>query len=154
MSTYEQYDGEYFETPTESRELVANDTLPATLVAMMRYVAEEYLPEITAHVEYANNWLAEQTDLVTGTNGLPDPGARGIGKTAFAWRGIEIETAVMPYRFWLLQRLHDAVAECDAASQAAIRTAFRDAGLESILDLRTIRRVERVNHLEVWGPLL
>jgi hypothetical protein len=74
--------------------------------------------------------------------------------TSFAWRGIEIETAVMPYRFWLLQRLHDAVAECDAASQAVIRTAFRDAGLESILELRTIRRVERANHLEVWGPLL
>jgi hypothetical protein len=154
MSTYEPYDGEYFESATAPRELIANDALPETLVAMMRYVAEEYLPEITAHVEYANNWLVKQQDLVTGTNGLPDPGARGIGMTSFAWRGIEIETAVMPYRFWLLQRLHDAVAECDAVSQAAIRTAFRDAGLESILDLRTIRRVERVNHLEVWGPLL
>jgi hypothetical protein len=121
---------------------------------MMRFVAEEYLSEITAHVEYANNWLTEQTDLVTGTNGLPDPGARGIGMTAFDWRGIEIQTAVMPYRFWLLQRLQDAVAACDAASQTAIRAAFRNAGLESILDLRTIRRVERANHLEVWGPLL
>jgi hypothetical protein len=60
----------------------------------------------------------------------------------------------MPYRFWLLQRLQDAVAASDAASQAAIRTAFAKAGLESILDLRTIRRVERANHLEVWGPLL
>jgi hypothetical protein len=60
----------------------------------------------------------------------------------------------MPYRFWLLQRLHDAVAESDAASQTAIRSAFAQAGLESILDLRTIRRVERANHLEVWGPLL
>jgi hypothetical protein len=60
----------------------------------------------------------------------------------------------MPYRFWLLQRLHDAVASVDATSQAAIRTAFSNAGLESLLDLRTIRRVERVNHLEVWGPLV
>jgi glutathione S-transferase len=154
MSTYEPYDGEYFDSATAPRELVANDALPDTLVAMMRYVAEEYLPEITAHVEYANEWLTQQTDLVTGTNGLPDPGARGIGKTAFAWRGIEIETAVMPYRFWLMQRLHDAVAAVDASSQAAIRTAFSNAGLESLLDLRTIRRVERVNHLEVWGPLV
>ena len=121
---------------------------------MMRFVADEYLSEITAHVEYANNWLVKQTDLVTGTNGLPDPGARGIGMTPFAWRGIEIETAVMPYRFWLLQRLQDAVAASDAASQTSIRATFATAGLESILDLRTIRRVERSNHLEVWGPLL
>jgi hypothetical protein len=154
MTTYEPYDGEFFESSTAPRELIASDALPDTLVAMMRFVAEEYLSEITAHVEYANNWLTEQTDLVTGTNGLPDPGARGIGMTAFDWRGIEIQTAVMPYRFWLLQRLQDAVAACDAASQTAIRAAFRNAGLESILDLRTIRRVERANHLEVWGPLL
>ena len=154
MSTYEPYDGEYFDSATTPRELIAADELPDTLVAMMRFIADEYLPEITAHVAYANEWLTQQTDLVTGTNGLPDPGARGIGKTAFAWRGIEIETAVMPYRFWLLQRLHDAVAAVDASSQAAIRTAFSNAGLESLLDLRTIRRVERVNHLEVWGPLL
>ena len=154
MSTYEPYDGEFFESPTAPRELIAGDELPDTLVAMMRFIADEYLPEITAHVEYANDWLTLQTDLVTGTNGLPDPGARGIGKTAFAWRGIEIETAVMPYRFWLMQRLHDAVAAVDASSQAAIRTAFSNAGLESLLDLRTIRRVERANHLEVWGPLL
>lgn len=154
MSTYEPYDGEYFDSATAPRELVANDALPDTLVAMMRYVAEEYLPEITAHVEYANEWLTQQTDLVTGTNGLPDPGARGIGKTAFAWRGIKIETAVMPYRFWLLQRLQDAVASCSATEQSAVRAAFNNAGLEPLLDLRTIRRVERVNHLEVWGPLL
>jgi hypothetical protein len=154
MSTYEPYDGEHFDSATTPRELIAGDELPDTLVAMMRFIADEYLPEITAHVAYTNEWLTQQTDLVTGTNGLPDPGARGIGKTAFAWRGIEIETAVMPYRFWLLQRLHDAVASVDAASQAAIRTAFSNAGLESLLDLRTIRRVERVNHLEVWGPLV
>ena len=154
MSTYEPYDGEFFESPTAPRELIAGDELPDTLVAMMRFIADEYLPEIIAHVEYANEWLTQQTDLVTGSNGLPDPGARGIGKTAFAWRGIEIETAVMPYRFWLMQRLHDAVAAVDASSQAAIRTAFSNAGLESLLDLRTIRRVERANHLEVWGPLL
>jgi hypothetical protein len=154
MSTYEPYDGEHFDSATTPRELIAGDELPDTLVAMMRFIADEYLPEITAHVAYANEWLSQQTDLVTGTNGLPDPGARGIGKTAFAWRGIEIETAVMPYRFWLLQRLHDAVASVDASSQAAIRTAFSNAGLESLLDLRTIRRVERVNHLEVWGPLV
>jgi glutathione S-transferase len=30
--------------------------------------------------------------------------------------------------------------------------ALRALGLEPILDLRTLRRVERVDHLEVWGP--
>ncbi len=35
----------------------------------------------------------------------------------------------------------------------AMQQAIADAGLEELLDLRTLRRVERSGHLEVWGPL-
>ena len=45
---------------------------------MLRFVVEEYLPEIVAHVEFANEWQAERPDLVAGTNGLENPAARGI----------------------------------------------------------------------------
>lgn len=36
---------------------------------------------------------------------------------------------------------------------ARVRDVFADAGLDAPLDLRTLRRVERADHLEVWGPL-
>ena len=153
MSTYEPYDGEYPEAGAASPQLFADDSIPPTLTALMRYVSEEYLPEITAHVQHANTWLSDRPDLVTGTNGLPDPASRGIGRVDFTWRGMPISTNVMPYRFWLMQRLHDAVAQQDANGQAAVRATLAEAGLDSLLDLRTARRVERVNHLEVWGPL-
>jgi hypothetical protein len=58
----------------------------------------------------------------------------------------------MPYRFWLLQRLHDDLGSASASDQTRAREVFAMAGLEPLVDLRTIRRVERVNHLEVWGP--
>ena len=73
---------------------------------MLRFVVEEYLPEIVAHVEFANEWQAERPDLVAGTNGLENPAARGIaggggliggGAATFAWRGVEVTTSVMPY---------------------------------------------------------
>jgi len=123
------------------------------LTALMRYVSEEYLAEITAHVQHANAWLGDRPDLVTGTNGLPDPASRGIGRVEFIWRAMPISTNVMPYRFWLMQRLHDAVAQQDSTGQAAVRATLTESGLDSLLDLRTTRRVERVNHLEVWGPV-
>jgi hypothetical protein len=124
---------------------------------MMRYVSEEYLPEITAHVEHANEWLGARPDLETGTNGLDDPAFRSLdkgpaGAATFSWRGIELTTGVMPYRFWLMQRLHDDLAEASADDQAHARGVFASVGLDSILDLRTLRRVERDGHLEVWGP--
>jgi hypothetical protein len=159
MTTSEPYAHEYggVDDPT----LVDDTDLPETLLAMMRFVAEEYLPEITAHVDVANVWLGEHPEIAAGTNGLDDPATRSLtggrgpeGSATFDWRGIQITTGVMPYRFWLLQRLHDDLAAAGADDQQRARSAFGAAGVESILDLRTLRRVERTTHLEVWGPLI
>ena len=51
MSTTEPYISEYRRPADASAELFADDSVPDTLVAMLRYVAEEYLAEITAHVD-------------------------------------------------------------------------------------------------------
>ena len=108
--------------------------------------------------------MAPFADAVTdqGTNGLDDPATRGLtggrglvgsGGAAFAWRGIELTTSVMPYRFWLMQRLHDDLANASDEEIRGVHAAFAGVGLEPLLDLRTLRRVERSGHLEVWGPL-
>ena len=132
-------------------QLFADDGIPCTLKAMMAFIAEEYLPELIAHTTFANDWLSQQTDLKAGTNGLDDPGRRFIGRTEFEWRGITLKTTVMPYRFYLLQRLQDSVVSASEHEQQVIRALFEETGLIEMLDLRTHRRVERVNHLEVWG---
>ena len=124
----------------------------STLEQLMRFVAEDYLPEIQAHVAFANQWLAARPDLQAGTNGLPKPGERSIGRARVAWRGQEIEVTVMPYRLYLLQRLQDAAAALDAAPGAELRALFARTGLEPLLELRCRRRVLRHGHLEVWGP--
>lgn len=127
-------------------KLFADDKIPGTLKSLMEFVADEYLGEITAHVAFANGWLDEQTETDPSKMGL----GRGIGMTSFDWRGHEITTAVMPYRFFLLQRLTDWVEGLDGPDQHSVRALFAETGLESILALRTKRRVERKNHLEVW----
>ncbi len=159
MTSSEPYRHEY---DGDDSDLIAADELPATLLAMMRYVSEEYMPEISAHVDAANNWLADHPEIEAGTNGLEDPATRGLtggrglvagGSATFRWRDTELTTSVMPYRFWLMQRLHDDLATATADDAAGVRRVFADAGLEALLDLRTLRRVERSGHLEVWGPL-
>jgi len=162
MTTTEPYQHEFGPDHEGGDNELIDDELPATLVAMLRYVSEEYLPEIAAHVAAANEWLAEHPEIQEGTNGLDDPATRGLtggrglvagGSATFPWRGIELTTSVMPYRFWLMQRLHDDLATASVDDAASVRAAFADAGLEALLDLRTLRRVERAGHLEVWGPL-
>lgn len=124
--------------------LIDDDGVPETLKALMRFVAEDFLPELTAHVAFANSWLADRPDLVAGTNGLDNPGARGIGMAGFDWQGHALSTAVLPYRFWMLDRLQTAIG--DTAGPL-----FEEAGLGPLLALRTDRPVERQGNLEVWG---
>ena len=131
--------------PDES--LIADDAVPETLRALMACMAEDFLPELSAHVTFANGWLAERPDLTSGTNGLPDPAMRLIGLAPFTWRRHEVATMVMPYRFLLLQRLQQAVADAGEAATDLLNST----GLGALVTLRTSRPVERRGNLEVWG---
>lgn len=135
-----------------SEALFPDEEIPVTLKSLMRYVAQEYLPELKAQVQFANEWIDKNPQLKTGTNGLKKPSSRVIGSAEFDWRGISLKISVMPYRFYLLQRLQDSVMKVSPAEQRAIADLFSETGLLEIFDLTTYRRVERVNHLEVWGP--
>lgn len=142
----------------QGSDLFCHDRLPESLLDMMRYVCDEYLPEITAHLEFTNSWLAAQNDedVEPGTPcalslSASERTKRFIGRARFDYRGLEIETMVLPYRFFLLQRLQDCFAQASTNDQDKIRKIFRQTGLESLLDMRTHRRVERKDHLEVWG---
>lgn len=140
--------GEYGYPATE---LFADDGVPDTLKALLRFIGEDYLPEVRAYVDFSNGWLAERPDLEAGTSGLARTSERVIGRAAFYWRGVEIAVGVMPYRLWLLQKVQDAA---DAhADNAALNALLLETGLTDMMTLRTTRRVERIDQLEVWGPV-
>lgn len=135
-----------------SDSFLPGDAVPDTLKALLRYIAEEYLPEFTAHMDFTNNWLDDHPDIEAGANGLEDPAQRGIGMASFSWRGLELRTAVMPYRVYVLQRLQDDVDAMPGEDRALVEALFAETGLSPFLELRVSRRVERKGHLEVWGP--
>ncbi|NNE56490.1 MAG: glutathione S-transferase [Hellea sp.] len=126
----------------------AVDELPETLTALMRYVGEEYAAEFSAQVDFTDNWLADQGE---NPEKVKAPLGRGIGFAAFEWRGIEMSSVVMPYRFYLAQRLWDHFDSCSENTQADIRSLFAKTGLEPFLDKRPSRRVLRKDYHEVWA---
>jgi glutathione S-transferase len=126
-------------------DLFPDDGVPDTLKALLRFVAEDYLPEVRAYVGFTNAWLAERPDLEPGTSGLARTSERVIGRVAFDWRGETIEVGVMPYRLWLLQKVQDAIGD-----SPELNALLSETGLTDLATFRTTRRVERVNQLEVW----
>jgi len=125
--------------------------LPDSLLHLMRFISDDYLSEITAHVERANSWLERHPETETGVPASNKSMKSGMGLAPFEWRGATIETVVIPYRFYLLQRLQDAFERQTDKDQCAIRTVFDSTKLEGLFNLRTDRRIERQDNQEVWG---
>ena len=146
MNCPEQTEEHTIDTPPAA--MFTGDDFPETLKNLMTFIGEEYAAEFSAHVDFADNWLSQQ-------DGEPEavkaPLGRGIGFAPFNWRGFEIKTVVMPYRFYLAQRLWGHFDGCSKDDQASIRKVFKATGLEIFLDKRPSRRVIRKNYHEVWS---
>jgi glutathione S-transferase len=147
MNTREENWTDYSHVPAT---LISDADLPETLLALMRFIAADFLPEMLAHIDFTNHWLSDRPTLKAGTNGLEDPTQRFIGMAEFPWRSITLKTSVMPYRFYLLQFLQDAYEQSKPKDQKAIRELFATTGLLPLLTSKTTRRIARINHLEVW----
>lgn len=133
--------------------LFRDDEVPDTLRALLRFIASDYLPEIKAFVAFANGWLAARPDLPDWTSGLDRPQDRVIGQVEFLWRGLPVKVGVLPYRLYLLQKVHDIWDRTIGPDRAALDELLEDVGLTDLVHLRAARKVVRRNHLEVWAPL-
>lgn len=145
MNRPEQADEHTIYNPPTS--LFIADRLPESLNKLMHYMSMEYAPELSAHVDCANHWLAEQDGSIEK---IKAPLGKGMGLAEFKWRGHSIRTVVWPYSFYLLQRLQDHFDDCSPSQKTAIRELFAAAGLEGFLDKRVHARVIRENYHEFW----
>jgi glutathione S-transferase len=141
---------EYLDYP---QRFFPDDEIPDTLRALLRYIADEQLPELAAQVAFIDDYLATEDDVVEGAIVGGKPSRRAIGTVTFPWRGREMSTRVLPYRLVLLQRLQAAVAERGHEQRRQIRALFAECGLELLLDLRPRRSVCRQDNREVWGAV-
>lgn len=127
------------------------DAIPATLSPLFGFIAREFLPEISAQAAFIDAWLSTNPETREGDAVGGNPSKRVLGRTTFAWRGLELSIGVFPYRLWLLQRIQDAFDALSPLEAASVRAWLKQEGLEPILDLRIRRRIERRDNREVWG---
>lgn len=121
------------------------EAAPETLKDLMRFVASDFLPELMAHTNFTNRWLAKHDELPG------DAMERALGVAEFEWRGHMLQTAVMPYRSWLIQRLTDHYDSAADGDRILIRDLFAETGLTALIDNRAHRRVIRDANREIWG---
>ncbi|NVD44285.1 glutathione S-transferase family protein [Qipengyuania atrilutea] len=123
------------------------DELQDTLGPLLRQIADEIVPglmdRLAALEEHVSRGAAVPGEPVTDK-----PHRRIIGTVATRFMDAEYEGGVQPYTFLLWQRLLDA-----AGGDEDTRALFASCGLKKLVDTRLPVRVERKDHIEVWGKL-
>lgn len=132
---------------------LAGDAIPETLEPVYRHMASELFPELADKLAMLRQFVAD-ADPQEGAPVTEKPHRRIIGSVATAFRGIAFESGVQPYVLYLWQRITDAFEQLEPPSAAATREWLDNAGLAPLLDLHRPIRVERNQHLEVWGRKL
>ena len=129
-------------------DFIDHDEIPESLVAVLRVLAEDFVPETIAAAEFINSWLAENQ---------PESGAAAVGRLAqamgsadFLVRGQRMQALAQPYRFFLLQRVQDTYAGLPDDEKKMIDALLERCNMTPILDSTLTRRIARSNNLEIW----
>jgi glutathione S-transferase len=141
MNRADQDVPEYFDAKTD---FLDDDEVPVSLLAVLGILAEDFVPETRAAADVINAWLSENT---------PEAGSaaeRMLGQCEFSVRGQSVTSVAQPYRFFLLQRVQDAVDAMGKDDRAAVHAMLANCEMAEILDVRLDRRIEQRENLEVW----
>ena len=146
MNRYDQDVPEFFNAGTD---FVEDDQVPDSLLAVLRVLAEDFVPETLAAADAINGWLAENKPEV----GAPAVGrlAQASGAATFAVRGETIEALAQPHRFYLLQRVQDDYASLSEMEKVGVDAVLLESGMAAIVKASLSRRLERADNLEVWA---
>lgn len=141
MNRPDQDAPEYFDADDD---YLADDETPETLIAVLKLLSEDFVPESQAHADRINQWLSENN---------PQPGTpaeRFLDKASFVLRGQAIESVCQPYRFALLQRVQSYYDSLQAEQKTEVQALFKHCGTADLLSIRLNRTLGWEHNLDVW----
>ena len=145
MNRSDQDASEYFDCGTD---FLPSDKIPDTLLAVLRVLSEDFVPETIASAKFLNSWLSQKK---------PEAGApavfrmgSSIGSVGFQVRAQTINAIVVPYRHFQLQRIHQMFDEYEIEKQAEVERLLNACGMVDILNVRLKQQIGRSDNLEVW----
>ena len=137
---------EYFDCDTD---FLQKNEIPETLIAVLRVLSQDFVPETVASAKFLNLWLSEKNPK-TGSPAVFQLGTSPLGSVEFQVRDRPIKAAIEPYRHFQLQRIHQIFDEAEKKMQIQIKQILESCGMADVLNIRLNRPIGRKNNLEVW----
>ena len=141
-------DDDYPEWFNPAAGLVDEDQIPASLIAVLRVLSEDFVPETVAAAECINTWLEKNQ---------PEAGTPAVGRLAaapgmakFEVRGQSINAIAQPHRFYLLQRVQDIYRSLSGEDRLSVDNLLAECGMTPVITSALSRRIVRSDNLEVW----
>lgn len=138
--------GEFVRDAENEPAFAADDAIPESLVAVLRQLAVDFVPETVAAAAFINDWLESQEGLAPGT-----AIERGVGLAAFDVEGKRINALAQPYRFFLLNRAQAEFEQLQKQERAEVESLLEQCDLLPVLEARLTREIVREGNLEVWA---
>lgn len=128
-----------------SRDYLAADEIPDTLIEVLKQLAIDFMPETKAACASINAWIGQQDSLTPNTIA-----ERGVGMCNFDVRGVSITALAQPYRFYLLSRVQQQFERLDQSNRGDVLELLTKCNMSEILDLKLDRKIGRQDNREVW----
>lgn len=128
-----------------SEDYLDDDEVPQTLVDVLRHIAIDFVPETRAACALINDWIDQQSDLPVGTTV-----ERTLGMATFEVEGQNMTAAAQPFRFYVLKRLQDEVAQQSETQRRVVIRMLEAADMSELLEMKLTREIGRAGNLEVW----
>jgi glutathione S-transferase len=127
-------------------EYFAIDALPETLIAILKLIADDYVPEIKATVDCYNQWVGEPGARPTGTF-IDVEGTKRchqvIGEITQVQQGAAIKRVCLLDSAEKHQRFQEGVEQMSAGEKKALVSVLQVIGAGDYVDLRLNRNMKR-----------
>ena len=130
-------------------ETVAGDEIPDTLMPVLKLVARDHAPEVTALVDFVNEHLRSEPEA--GSPVITDATRRVLGRITIPVGDIEVPVGARHFTLWMLQRVHNAYDQLNDSEKNEVDALLEATGLQAYVHHRPTRRIKRVNYAEVWA---
>jgi glutathione S-transferase len=139
-------DGEY---PGYGEDYAAAGSVPDSLLPVLRLIAADWLPGLTADASCFNDWAANQpADTIVSRKGERQVHPN-VGRVSFDWRGTVMQRGSQPHMLWMLAKAQGRAARLTAAHADSLAQLMGDAGCQPLLDLPINRAMARRDNVLV-----
>ena len=139
-------DGEY---PGYGEDYCGQDTVPETLIAVLKIVFADWTPGLKADADCFNAWAAHRkAGDVVSKSGEPQIHPN-VGKVEYPWRGVTMKRGSAPHMLWMFARAQELAANSAGEASERLSTLIGQVGGQEAMELSLAKRITRDKNMLV-----